>query len=107
MLQESINRSQRRLYVEDYAQMFRDVGLVNVTERLFVWPLGPWHQGPRNEHLRELGRWARKDIMEGMEGLGMSLLTKFGGMSREEVLKLVQDAKNDLWDTKNHVYVQV
>ncbi|KAI1849326.1 hypothetical protein JX265_012113 [Neoarthrinium moseri] len=107
LLEDCIVRSGRRLYVEEYAQMFHNVGLVNVTERLFIWPISPWPQGPRNEHLRELGRWTRKNLLEGLESLSLMLLTKFGGMSKEEVLQLVQNAKADFWDTKNHVYVQM
>jgi hypothetical protein len=104
---ECFRRSGRRSYVEEYAQMFRNVGLNNVTERLFVWPVSPWHQGPRNEHLRELSQLCRRNLLEGLEAFSLNLFTKYAGMTKEEVLTLVQNAKNEFWDTKYHVYVQV
>lgn len=107
VLCECLRRSGRRFFVEEYAQMFRNVGLDNVTERLFIWPVSPWHQGPRDEHLRELGHISRKNFLEGLEALSLNLFTRYANMSKDEVLDLVHNAKNEVWDTKYHVYMQV
>lgn len=107
VLQDCLHRSGRRFFVEEYAQMFRNVGLDNVTERLFVWPVSPWPQGPRNEHLREVGALCRKNMFEGLEALSLNLFTRYAGMSKDEVLSLLHNAKNEMWDTKYHVYFQV
>ncbi|KAI0158820.1 S-adenosyl-L-methionine-dependent methyltransferase [Pestalotiopsis sp. NC0098] len=104
---ECFRLSGRRSYVEEYAQMFRDIGLDNVTERLFVWPVSPWPQGPRNQHLRELSTIARRNLLEGLEAFSMVLFTRYANMSKDEVLTLVQNAKDDFFDTKYHVYMQV
>ncbi|KAF7535558.1 hypothetical protein G7054_g5278 [Neopestalotiopsis clavispora] len=107
VIAECFRLSGRRSYVEDFAQMFRDVGLDNVTERLFVWPVSPWPQGPRNQHLRELSQIARRNLLEGLEAFSMVLFTRYANMSKDEVLTLVQNAKDDFWDPKYHVYMQV
>lgn len=106
-MKECMARAGRRLFVEEYAQAFRTVGLVNVTERIFVWPVSPWPQGIRNEYARELGRWTRKTLLDGLEGLSMALMTRYGGMSKDEVVRLVENVKADLWNTRYHVYVQM
>lgn len=93
--------------MEEYAQMFRNVGLNNVTERLFTWPISPWPQGPRNENLRELGQICRRNMLEGLEALSLNLFTRFADMTKDEVLTLVQSAKNEFWDPKYHVYIQM
>ncbi|KAH8681205.1 S-adenosyl-L-methionine-dependent methyltransferase [Xylariales sp. PMI_506] len=100
-------RSGRRHYVEEYAQLFRDVGLTNVTERLFIWPVNPWPPGIRNGHQRELGYWTRRTLLTGLEAMSIALMTRFGGMTRDEVLQLVQHAKADLWNTNYHVYIRM
>ncbi|KAI0132109.1 S-adenosyl-L-methionine-dependent methyltransferase [Xylariales sp. AK1849] len=107
LVKECMVRAGRRLYVEEYAQMFRNEGLVNVTERLFIWPVSPWPQGARNEHLRELGRWFRKNMVEAIEGISLHLMTRFGGLSKDEVLQLIENVKSEFWDTKYHVYVEM
>lgn len=107
VLKECLLLSGRRFFVEEYAQMFRNVGLDNVTERLFSWPISPWPQGPRNEHLRELGHICRRDLLEGLEALSLNLFTRFANMNKEQVLNLVQNARNEFWDHKYHVYIQV
>jgi hypothetical protein len=107
LIKEGMTRAGRRLYVDEYAQIFRNVGLDNVTERLFVWPVSPWPQGPRNDHVRELGRWTRRTLLEGLEALSLALLTRYVGMTRDQVLQLVENVKSDLWDTKYHVYIQM
>ncbi|KAK6085682.1 methyltransferase domain-containing protein [Seiridium cupressi] len=107
VFKDCLLRSGRRFFVEEYAQMFRNAGLANVTERLFVWPTSPWPTGPRNEHLRDLGQHCRRDLLEGLEAISLNLFTRFADLDKEAVLNLVQNAKNDFWDTKYHVYVQV
>ncbi|KAH6659856.1 S-adenosyl-L-methionine-dependent methyltransferase [Truncatella angustata] len=107
LLKDCLERDGRRFYVEEYAQMFRNAGLTNVTERLFVWPVSPWPQGPRNEHLRELGHICRRNMLEALEAISISMFTRVAGMTKEEVLNVVQAAKNEFWDTKYHVYIQI
>lgn len=54
-------------------------GFVDVEERKFVWPIGPW---PKDAKLKDLGRWGERNWAEGVEGWVMALYTRVLGVSR-------------------------
>lgn len=55
-----------------------NAGFVDVVERRFKCPIGPWPKDPR---LKELGMYNRLNWEEGIEGWTMMLLTKILGVS--------------------------
>jgi hypothetical protein len=61
-----------RIVDEAKAKMIA-AGFVDVVERRFKVPIGPWAKDP---HLKELGRYNRLHWEEGIEGWAMMLLTK-------------------------------
>jgi hypothetical protein len=60
----------------------RAAGFVNVTERVFCTPIGPW---PKNRQLREVGLYWRAVLMEGLEAIALGPMTRGLGWRREEV----------------------
>jgi hypothetical protein len=66
-----------RIIDEAKAKMIA-AGFVDVVERRFKVPIGPWAKDP---HLKELGRYKRLHWEEGIEGWAMMLLTKVLGVS--------------------------
>ncbi|KAJ5083679.1 hypothetical protein N7456_013106 [Penicillium angulare] len=53
----------------------RRTGFVDVHERVYKWPIGPW---PKDERIKEAGVMNFQHWMTGMEGWCMWLLTKYG-----------------------------
>lgn len=64
------------------ALLMRTAGFVNVTERVFFTPIGPW---PQNWALREVGLYWRTVLMEGLEAIAIGPLVKRLGWMKEEV----------------------
>jgi len=53
-------------------------GFVNIIERVFKVPFGPWPSDPK---LKELGRWTLLSFDTGLEGYVLATLTRALGVS--------------------------
>lgn len=53
-----------------------EAGFVDVEEKIFRIPLGPW---PKDKELKELGRWNLLSAMQGLDGFTMALFTRVLG----------------------------
>lgn len=60
------------------ADLIRSAGFVDVVERVYKWPIGPWSADPK---LKELGRWNLLNWEEGMEGWLLAVYTRVLGVS--------------------------
>lgn len=58
--------------------MISSAGFVDVVEKRFKWPIGPWSSDPR---LKEIGRWNLLNWEEGMEGWVIAPYTRVLGVS--------------------------
>lgn len=71
------------------AGLMREAGFVDVVEKRFKWPIGPWSSDPK---LKEIGRWNLLNWEEGMEGWVMAAYTRVLGvgprLSTEAMQKL-------------------
>lgn len=63
--------------IDEAKEMMIAAGFVDVVERRFKIPIGPWAKDPR---LKELGLYNKLQWEEGIEGWTMMLLTKFLGV---------------------------
>ncbi|KAB8078099.1 S-adenosyl-L-methionine-dependent methyltransferase [Aspergillus leporis] len=90
--------------VHESKQRMIDAGFVNVFERRFKLPIGPW---PKNPHLKNLGRYFRLVISESLEMWAMMLWTKVLGWSREEVEVIFSEMREALNNPSIHAYVEV
>ena len=63
---------------ENMAGLITEAGFVDVTEKRFKWPIGPWSSEPR---LKEIGRWNLLNWEEGMEGWVIAPYTRVLGVS--------------------------
>ncbi|EPE30978.1 S-adenosyl-L-methionine-dependent methyltransferase [Glarea lozoyensis ATCC 20868] len=84
-----------------YKKMMEEVGFVDIKEVVIEWPIGTWAKGAYH---KKLGRWFRRDMEVGTEGILMGLFTRVIGMTREEVLELVVELKREMRDPKIHAY---
>lgn len=59
-------------------ELMESAGFVNVTYRIFKWPIGPW---PKDPKMKEIGAYNRLGWEDGMVGWAMFLFTKYLGVS--------------------------
>ena len=58
---------------ENMAGLMHEAGFVNVVEKRYELPVGPWSSDPR---MKEIGRWNLLNWEEGMEGWAMAVYTR-------------------------------
>ncbi|KAG8627334.1 hypothetical protein KVT40_004817 [Elsinoe batatas] len=84
-----------------YRKWLEDIGFVDIEERHFMWPSNAW---PKDPYMKELGRWNQVNILDGLEGFCLALLTRGLGWRKEEVDVFVANVSNDIKDKKIHGY---
>jgi hypothetical protein len=83
---------------------FRKAGFVDVHEKEYKWPIGPW---ARDQKYKEAGTVNFQHWMSGMEGWAMWLLCKFGApepWTQEEVIVYVARLRAELKNPRFHIY---
>ncbi|KAF3386801.1 Secondary metabolism regulator LAE1 [Penicillium rolfsii] len=79
-------------------------GFVDVHERLYKVPMGPW---AKDKLLKEIGLLNLQHWTAGLEGYAMWLLTKFGAptpWTKEEVELYLVNVRKELKDSRIHAY---
>jgi hypothetical protein len=90
--------------VPRYKEYLEELGFVDVVERKFPCPIGPWAKGEKN---KTLGVWGRANLLQGLGALSMAIMTRGLGMTPAEVELLLVDVRNDInknGDESIHVY---
>jgi len=85
-----------------YKKYFEQAGFVDIEVKHFQWPMGMW---PKGKHMKTLGMWFQQDLLQGIEGMAMGLLTRGGGMSYEEVQLLCVEIRKNILDKNIHAYM--
>lgn len=102
---EAAKKAERDLNTLDtMAESIRKAGFVDVHEKEYKWPIGPW---PRDKKYKEAGTVNFQHWLSGMEGWCMWLLTKFGSpapWTKEEVLVYVATMRKELLIPLYHPY---
>ncbi|KAF2644473.1 S-adenosyl-L-methionine-dependent methyltransferase [Massarina eburnea CBS 473.64] len=88
-------------FMKDYMV---NAGFVDVVEKKFIWPIGPW---PKDPHLKDLGRWGERNWVDGVEGWVMALYTRLLGWTYAQVQDFVKEFRAVIKDRKNHHYHEV
>ncbi|KAK1081943.1 hypothetical protein LTR33_004274 [Friedmanniomyces endolithicus] len=89
---------------ESYKEWMREAGFVDIQTKMFMWPINSW---PKDPYWKELGRWNQVNILEGLEGFCLALLTRGLGWRKEEVdvfVGRVGRVGRDLRDRRIHAY---
>ncbi|KAF2770513.1 S-adenosyl-L-methionine-dependent methyltransferase [Teratosphaeria nubilosa] len=86
---------------DKYVQRMTEAGFVEVQQRMFMWPSCSW---PKDPLMKELGRWNQINILEGLEGFCLALLTRALGWKKEEVDVFVAKVSADLRNKRIHAY---
>jgi hypothetical protein len=87
-----------------YKAVLKEVGFVDVVEKLYVWPMGTWARG---QTMKTLGAWFREDSLRGLHGGSSIILTRGCGMTPEEVKLFLVDVMSEMKSNKIHAYVHV
>ena len=86
---------------DHYAEQMAAVGFVDITTRMFMWPSNGW---PKDPTMKLLGQWNQVNILDGLEGFCLALLTRGLGWQRPEVDVFVAKVSRDFRDRKIHAY---
>ena len=86
---------------DKYVSQMAHAGFVDIELRMFMWPSNMW---PKDPLMKVLGQWNQTNILEGLEGFCLALLTRGLGWKKEEVDVFVAKVSRDLRDKKIHAY---
>ena len=86
---------------DNYLAWMTEAGFVDIQQKWFMWPSNGW---PKDPFMKEIGRWNQTNILEGLEGFCLALLTRGLGWKKEEVDVFVAKVSRDLRDKKIHAY---
>lgn len=90
--------------VKKYKEMMEQAGFEDVVERKYEWPVGTWARGKR---MKTLGMWYREDLLAGLQGFTVAVLTRALGMRMEEVEVLLVGVREDIRSNRIHIYIPV
>jgi hypothetical protein len=87
-----------------YPKYMEEAGFVDIVEKHYYWPMNTW---PRGKREKLLGLWAGQNILDGVHGMSMAILTRGLGWSKEAVEMLLVGVRNDLKNRHIHSYIDV
>ncbi|PSS22460.1 hypothetical protein M430DRAFT_65619 [Amorphotheca resinae ATCC 22711] len=89
---------------ETMKEEIENAGFVNVVEKVYKAPLGPWPADPK---LQELGRWTLLGFDTGLEGFVLAILTRTLGWNTTEVQVLLAQIRAAIRDRGTHAYHEI
>lgn len=81
-----------------------DAGFVNITEKIFRMPIGPW---AKDKNLKQIGYINLMQILEGLEAFSLRLLCDVEGWSLDEVTVLLAQVRNELTSRTFHAQIRM
>lgn len=82
-----------------FGQHLKEQGFVNIVERVYEWPIGEWL---KDQKAKDFGKATKTNLMKGLEGLSLLLLTENLEWTRQEVEILIQEVRQDINNPKKH-----
>ena len=82
--------------IDTFKERIEAAGFINAQERLYKVPVGDWAKDPV---LKEAGKFCMQQLLHGMEGYTLFLLTKYGSpepWSAEEVQVYLAKVRKDV-----------
>ena len=84
------------------ANMMREAGFENVTERVLHIPLGTW---PKNKILKTVGLYWRTILTDGIQAIALGPLTRGLGWNREQVELFLMSVRRAYTDNSALMYM--
>jgi hypothetical protein len=79
-------------------------GFVDIVEKHFYWPCNAW---PRGKKEKLIGLWTQQNLLDGISAMSMAVLTRGGGMTKEEVEVFLAAVKDNIQNRRIHSYINV
>ncbi|KAL3471873.1 hypothetical protein BJX99DRAFT_250075 [Aspergillus californicus] len=83
------------------ARGMREVGFVDVHERIFKAPVNPWSDDP---HLHEIGRWNEENILEALSGWSYKPFATLA-WSKNEIEVFLATVRKSISNRRVHAYL--
>lgn len=74
---------------------------MNVTEKIFKMPTGPW---PKDPKLRLVGAFEQENLWVNLDGISLRVFQKGLGWSAEETSVFLAGVRKDIKDRRIHAY---
>ncbi|GME23778.1 Methyltransferase domain-containing protein [Neofusicoccum parvum] len=87
--------------VHSIKAQLEEAGFVDVQERVFKVPLGPW---PKDRLLKKVGRYYQAIAMDGLQAIALRPICKGLGWMPEEVEVFLAGVRKHLMDSSIHAY---
>lgn len=81
--------------------VLKEVGFDDVQVQRFKWPTNSW---PKDRKHKELGYWNYENLAPNFEAFLMAPLTRALGWTKEEVIILAMEIRQDLGNKNIHAY---
>lgn len=87
--------------VHDIKAQLQEAGFVNIEERIYKVPLGPW---PKDKLLKKVGTYYQAIAMDGLQAISLRPICKGLGWSPQEVEVFLAGVRKHLMNTSIHTY---
>lgn len=87
-----------------YKELLEELGFVDVVETRTQFPIGTWAV---EKKMKTLGAWMKMDMLAGLQGMSMAIMTRGLGMTPEEVAVHLENVKTEIESNKLHAYFPV
>ncbi|TID26741.1 S-adenosyl-L-methionine-dependent methyltransferase [Venturia nashicola] len=87
-----------------FSSLLIAAGFVDIHSETHVWPLGNW---PRDKNMKEMGRWAQQNYLQGLSGFTLAYFTRGLGWQKPQVEDLVERVQEQALDKRSHVYIPI
>lgn len=84
-----------------YRDMLKDAGFVDIQEVHYKWPTNTW---PKGKPEKELGAWTLQNLLDGLHGFTIGLLTRALGWTVQEVEVFLIGVRQDAHNRRIHSY---
>ncbi|KAI0010898.1 S-adenosyl-L-methionine-dependent methyltransferase [Xylariaceae sp. FL0662B] len=84
------------------AELMRDCGFVNVTQKVFHVPIGTW---PKNKTLKSVGLYWKTILLDGVQAIALGPMTRGLNWRREQVESFLISVRNGYHDSSCHLYM--
>lgn len=91
----------REVRVCDYKQWMIEAGFEEVTEVVRKWPQNLW---PKDPKMKRLGKWNLANTLDGLQAYSLGPLTRFMGMTSDEVELMLVDVRKDMKNKEIRAY---
>lgn len=85
----------------NFTNFLTKVGYQNIKEKTFKLPFNAW---PREQKMKEIGRFQCLNNIEGIEGWTMALLTRELGWDKSQVEEYLVPVRKEFMNRKVHAY---